>query len=158
MTLPRRFLFLAAYAFWVGGFTFYAGVVVPLGTDVLGGRAEQALVTRVVSWYLNLTCGIALGVFLLEWLAMRGRIRAGLWLIMFACLCVLAWMHPRLDAMFDFGAGVLDRHEFRPWHRTYLWISTVQWGAALAFGVLTLAAWRVEDRFRRAGSTYGQPT
>ena len=146
MTILRRFLALAAYAFWVGGFTFYAGVVVPLGTDVLGGRAEQAAVTRVVSWYLNLTSGVALGVFLLDWLASRGKARAALWLVMLALLGVLAWMHPRLDAMFDYGAGVLDRREFRPWHRTYLWVSTAQWAAALGYGVLTLAAWRAEDR------------
>ena len=36
-----RFLVLAAFAFWVGGFTFYAAVVVPTGTEVLGGAAEQ---------------------------------------------------------------------------------------------------------------------
>lgn len=146
MTLPRRFLFLAAFAFWVGGFTFYAGVVVPIGTGVLGGPAEQGRITRLVARDLNLSAGVALGVFLLEWCVGRGRARAGLWLFMLACLGVLTWMHPRLDALFDYGEGVLDRREFRAWHRTYLWFGTVQWAAAVLFGALTLAAWRAADR------------
>jgi len=31
--LARRFLTIAALMFWQGGFTFYAAVVVPIGTD-----------------------------------------------------------------------------------------------------------------------------
>jgi hypothetical protein len=146
MTLLRRFLVLAAFAFWAGGFTFYAGVVVPIGTQVLGGSGEQARVTRVVAQSLNRTCAVALLVFALDWLAGRGRGRAALWLFMAACLGVLLGMYPRLDAMFAFGEGVDDRAAFRPWHRTYLWVSTVQWAAACCYGLLTLAAWRAEDR------------
>ena len=44
--------------FWLGGFTFYAAVVVPIGREVLG--SAQSDVTRHVSFYLNLTAAIAL--------------------------------------------------------------------------------------------------
>lgn len=146
MTLLRRFLVLVAFAFWLGGFAFYAGVVVPIGTDVLGGSGEQARITRRVVQPLNLACATALGVFALDWLVNRDRGRAVLWLFVLACLCVLLWMYPRLDALFAHGEGVDDRSAFRPWHRTYLWVSTLQWAAACGYGVLTLAAWRAEDR------------
>lgn len=146
MTLLRRYLVLVAFAFWTGGFTFYAGVVVPIGTDVLGGPGEQARITRRVAQPLNLACGVALGVFALDWLTARDRGRATLWLFMLACLCVLLALYPRLDAMFAYGEGVDDRPTFRRWHRTYLWVSTLQWAAACAYGYRTLVVWRAEDR------------
>ena len=45
----RRFIVLVALCFWQGGFTFYAGVVVPVGTDVLGSSLKQGFVTRRVT-------------------------------------------------------------------------------------------------------------
>ena len=41
---------------------------------------------------------------------------------------------------------VLNRPVFRFWHKTYLWVSTAQWVAAVLLAALTLAAWRAEDR------------
>ena len=52
--LLRRLLVLAAFAFWQGGFTFYAAVVVPVGTEVLGSSMEQGSITRRVTVYLNM--------------------------------------------------------------------------------------------------------
>lgn len=145
LILARRYLVLIAFAFWLGGFTFYAGVVVPLGTDILGSAAEQARVTRVVSWYLNAISACALAIFLLDWLVTQGWTRLGLWLVMLACLGVLVWLHPQLDAMFHYDEAYIDdRKLFRPWHRTYLWVSTVQWAAGAIWGLFTLHAWRRE--------------
>ena len=42
----RRFLVVVALMFWLGGFTFYAGVVVPVGTRALKSPMKQALITR----------------------------------------------------------------------------------------------------------------
>ena len=61
LILVRRFLVLAALMFWQGGFTFYAAVVVPIGTAQLGGATEQGFITRHVAWYLNLVGAVALG-------------------------------------------------------------------------------------------------
>ena len=47
--LIRQFLVMSAVALWLGGFTFYALVVVPTGTDVLGGSVEQGFVTQAVT-------------------------------------------------------------------------------------------------------------
>ena len=40
-----RFLSLCAFAFWQGGFVFYSGVVVPIGSDELGDTV-QGFITR----------------------------------------------------------------------------------------------------------------
>ncbi len=145
----RRFLVLAALMFWQGGFTFYAAIVVPTGTEVLGSAAEQALITRRVTGSINVSGAVALAVFAWDAAATRrgrwGRLLA--WLVMAAALAVLVVLRGRLDALFlPDELRVLDRPTFRFWHRTYLWVSTVQWGAAILFALLTLAAWRGDDR------------
>src|SRR5262249_52848627 len=132
-TLLRRFLVLIALMFWQGGFTFYAGVVVPVGQHVLGHH-EQSQVTRPVSDYINLAGGITL--LLLAWdTAVTADASAGRrwgrwlsWLVMVGALVLLVWLHLRLDEMMDAdGYQGVQRHAFRLEHRLYLWISTIQW-------------------------------
>jgi hypothetical protein len=151
--LPRRFLVLVALMFWLGGFTFYAGVVVPIGREVLGTDREQGFITRQVTEYLNLSGGIALAVLAWDVAATadssrpRRATRALAWLGMTAALVLLVWLHPHLDALLDpEAARVLDRKAFRRLHRLYLWGSTVQWGFGVLYTWTTLAAWRAEDR------------
>src|SRR4051812_19096308 len=71
MLLLRRCLVLAALFFWQGGFVFYAGVVVPVGTDVFqhhyrpddkgpSGKRQQGRITRTVARWLNISGAIAL--------------------------------------------------------------------------------------------------
>ena len=135
MLLVRRFLVLVALMFWLGGFTFYAGVVVPVGQNVLGGSA-QADVTRQVSIYLNLSCAIAL--LPLGWDIVsandpsRGRrvSRRLCWYNILAGLLALYWLHGQLAAMLD-EPGVGSGAYFSFWHRAYLWLSTYQWAAGV---------------------------
>ncbi len=149
MTLVRRSLVLAAFLFWQGGFTFYAAVVIPAGREVLGSHRQQGFVTRKVTNGLNAAGAVALP--LLAWDAAVCRAgRRGRWLTcagMAATLGLLVWMHPRLDALLDAESlHVLDGAAFYTWHRAYLWVTAAQWLCALTHGVLTLRAWREEDR------------
>ena len=149
--LLRRFLVLAAFAFWQGGFTFYAAIVVPIGADVLGGSAEQARITRLVAWHINLAGAVALAVFALDIVSVPRlrRSRAGMIVIAALLLVGLVFLRAYLDQLFhgeDAIAYIDDRAQFRPWHRAYLWISTVQWATCVAFLFLSLAAWRQTDR------------
>ena len=153
-TLVRRLLVVAVLMFWQGGFTFYAAVVVPIGTAQLGGATEQGFITRHVAWYLNLSGAVALVI--LAWDAAAtggGWLRRGRWLTwagMAAALALLVWLHPRLAGhLIDDRLKVVDRPAFRTMHRLYLWTCTVQWGFALAYAGLTLAAWRSADRAER---------
>ena len=148
----RRYLALAALFFWQGGFTFYASVVVPVGQQELS-HLVQGFITRRVTVYLNLAGAVAL--LPLAWEAVAARdpsrprrwLRWLLWLGMAATLVALYRLHPLLDQFLDLEyRDISDRRAFRPYHRLYLWVSTVQWACAVVYLLLTLLAWRAEDR------------
>lgn len=152
MIFLRRFCVLVALFFWQGGFTFYAAVVVPVGQQVFG-HLRQGFITRQVTVYLNLAGAVALVFLLWDQLAafdaarLRKASRWFLWVGMLMTLLSLAWLHPTMDALLiPKGRIVRDPDQFRTYHRTYLWISTVQWACGLLYLFLTLVVWRKEDR------------
>src|SRR5262249_22686964 len=112
----RRFLVLAALMFWLGGFTLYGGVVVPVARRVLDPPTQQAAITRQVTNYLNVAGAVALLPLAWDLAACRdrsaGRRRArwGTWLGLAVTLALLAWVHVRLDAFMEdpTGAAVSD--------------------------------------------------
>jgi hypothetical protein len=153
LVLFRRFLVLIALMFWQGGFTFYASVVVPIGTAHLHSATDQGFITREVTNYLNLSGAIALVVLGFDVACSRRRphwvwgTRAVSWFVMAAVLVVLLWLHTYMERFLNVDEQeVLNRSTFRLGHRWYLWLSTVQWGFGLLFAALTLFAWRKEDR------------
>ena len=153
MRTLRRYLTLIALMFWLGGFTFYASIVVPIGMDAMKGSAlRQGFITRRVATELNLTAVVALAVLLAEVCltadpSRRRWWRLGLWAVMVLCQVALFFGHAYLDARLQVkGMLILDPETFRPVHRLYLWTHTVQWGAGLVFVWLMLRAWAGEDR------------
>jgi hypothetical protein len=140
----RRLLALFALMGWQGGFTFYAAAVVPIGQRVLGSHLAQGLITREVTWALNLWGALALFALALEtWGPPLPRPRAlrVLWTAMAGALAALFLLHARMNVILgpDPRAG-FDRAAFYPWHRAYLWISTAQWLCALAYLAIELTA------------------
>jgi hypothetical protein len=124
-----RFASLAALAFWMGGFTFYALIVIPTGTRLLGS-VEQGLVTQKVTQWMNLLGALSLAILLPG--ARRSRWCALSWLVMALAQIVLFWLHPRLDALIDGSLpAVSDETRFYRWHQAYLVTVTIQWAAAL---------------------------
>src|SRR6478609_81983 len=90
-----RFVCFAALAFWTGGFTFYALVVIPVGQRLLGS-AQQAQITQHVTYWLNLSGIMTLAVLLPT--VRRSKLLVASWVVMVVTLIVLFWLHPRLAA------------------------------------------------------------
>jgi hypothetical protein len=148
-TLLRRFLVLAALMFWQGGFTFYAAVVVPIGTEELGSARSQGFITRRVAQAINLAGVIAMPI--LAWDAAAGEdpnrrrrlLRALSVVGMIAGMAILLWLFPRMDELLDADThAILQRKTFRRFHRVYLWVSSIQWGLGVIYTILTVVAWR----------------
>jgi hypothetical protein len=153
LILLRRFLVLVALMFWLGGFTFYASVVVPVGQQELRSHLEQGFITRTVTNYLNLSGAVALVILVWDVVASRDSSRARNWTRWVACvamivtLLALVALHPYLDQLLNPELHELaDPKAFRTGHRCYLWLSTVQWAFGVAYAALAPQAWRAEDR------------
>jgi hypothetical protein len=153
MIMIRRFLVFQLLLLWQGGFLFYTSVVVSTGTDVLGSAAAQGAITARVTEALNLLGVIGLVTLATELgltrdpASRRTEARWWCWWIAFLCQGLLFTFHRLLDAFMDpQRMHVVIHPPFYPVHRMYLWASTIQWLACLAFAWLTLLAWRAEDR------------
>lgn len=146
LSRSRRFVLLLAFAVWQGGFVFYAGVVVPIGTE-LHGHFGQGLVTQRVTNWLNLLGLACHAAYLWELIGTKQRSRWpwGLWAVSVATLGGLAAIHLHMDSLLDPDVGGTGT-EFRLWHKAYLWLSTGQWVAWLVLG------WMAVGRERGAGT------
>lgn len=152
MTSLRRFLVLQSLLLWQGGFLFYSAFVVSAGTEVLGSAAAQGAITVRATDALN-ACGVV-GLAFACWELGRTRdpdrrrtaARWWCWSVAAVCQLALVVLHEILDSMMDPGrTHVVAGRTFRPFHRAYLWASTVQWLACLALAWWTLRAWAAED-------------
>jgi uncharacterized membrane protein len=140
-TALRQYLVILAIAMWLGGFTFYAVVVVPTGAEVLGGSDEQGFVTQVVTRHLNWIALVALVILLGNVIVERGTALTATWLGMLLAQAALFWMHSVLDQRLDPQThGIADDFHFL--HEAYLWVSAVQWLLGLAHIWFVLAGWR----------------
>ncbi len=135
----RRFLAACGLAVWLGGFTFYGAVVIPMGEQVLGSHRPVGFITQQVSEWLNLIGVVALVLLLAnmaaEWRGLSGWRKLGLaatWLIMAVGLAALFALHPSLDAVLQRESQeIVNYDRFLLLHRYYLAISTLQWSAGL---------------------------
>lgn len=135
----RRFLFVIAVAFWIGGFMFYGGVVIDVGATVLGSHLKQGFVTQQVTNRLNVAGIVALPIILWNAVATRkhrGRVVRFLlfatWVVMAAVQIELLALHPCMDRLLDAKARmILDDDRFYSFHIAYLTSSTVLWAAGM---------------------------
>ena len=148
-TTSRRFLVLFAFALWQGGFLFYALVVVPVGTDVLGSAAAQSEITQKVTNWLNLIGAGTLAIFALDQSLTRDSsprrtaARWWIWSLLLVGQYLLFFLHEILDYYIEVGGM---RRPMYLVHRIYLWISTILWSMSLLLIGLNLKAWTAEDR------------
>lgn len=111
---------------WWGAFTFYSGVVINVGMQVLGNHTEMGFITQAVTGYINF---ISLPIFIFTVYSFRSEKRfltAALFLVLLQV--ILFFVHFELDKLLDFEQRtVLNKATFYSLHRVYLLISTVIW-------------------------------
>ena len=144
-----RFSLVMAFAVWQGGFVFYGGVVIPIGTRVLGSDVEQGFITQAVSERLNWIGIICLLIWAAslavdrkthfsraEPIARDRRVHSLSWLIWIGLaigMLGLFVLHYFMDLQLDSQTQtVRDFKQFKQLHRFYLGISTLQWIGAMA--------------------------
>ena len=115
LTRLRRLVLLVTAAVWQGGFVFYAGVVVPAGTE-LHGHFGQGLVTQRVTNALNVLGLLCHAAYLWELAAVREQRKWKwvLWAVSLAMLSGLVAIHVQMDALIDSTAGSVGEG-FRHW-------------------------------------------
>ncbi|MFN7732175.1 MAG: hypothetical protein ACK5OB_09735 [Pirellula sp.] len=120
----RVFVWLL-WAVWWGGLTFYALVVVPIGTELLGS-VEQGFVTqRVTLWHNWLGVVLALALAAEAW-----RLRSSAWIclsiaIAMTTVVLMVW-HRHLSLAMNFVDRTVPEN-FYTEHAIYLWITAVEW-------------------------------
>ena len=154
MITVRRFLVLQALMIWQGGFLFYASVVVPAGTEVLGSSGAQGAITARVTDTMNQLGLVALAILALDLRLTRDTnerrtaARWWCWSLAFLCQLLLIYLHMVLDFFMDPARNrIVIGPPFRPVHRVYLWTISFQWFLCLLLAWFSLRAWRAEDRF-----------
>jgi hypothetical protein len=156
LALLRRYCFILTMGAWMGGFTFYALIVIPTAGKVLGGERDVGFITQQVTNWLNLI-GVA-ALLILIWILMaewRGllsfpRLRLALtlaWVIMLVGQMGLFITHPFIDRLLQAeGHKVHHFDQFERMHTVYLTFATIQWSAAMLQIWLMLMAWRMQDQ------------
>jgi hypothetical protein len=127
------------WAAWWGGLCFYAVVVVPIGTEVVGSVEQGFITQRVTQWHNGLS-GLFLVCLMIE--AIRRRIRV-LWAIAVTLaiidIALVVW-HTKLTRMMDFEQHSVSGG-FYTQHAIYLWLTATEW-----FLGLTIPIWIVPSR------------
>jgi hypothetical protein len=134
----QQYVSVAAIVLWLGGFTFYATYVVPIGENVMDGLS-QGYVTQQVTDRLN-AIGLVM-ILLINLDIWQHRKHIGRWLLwarlagaaVFAVgLVMVVVTHNHMDALLDPVYQTRpDRAVFKPLHQRYQMVMAFMWLACL---------------------------
>jgi hypothetical protein len=147
LTLLRRYLVILTLAFWMGGFTFYTGLVIGIANEVLGDERDVGFITQQVTNWLNWIGILALIILgCSAWVERRGIPRLLMllsWLAMALLEVGLFFVHAALDQRLETATHKINgpMHIFFNWHRLYMVVATGQWCAALIYLWLAIVIW-----------------
>ncbi len=118
---------------WWGGLSFYAIVVVPIGTNLIGSVEQGFITQQVTSWH-NLLFLFFVICLCFEAILRRKR---SFWAIV-AILAVVNGLlfigHAMLSRQMDFEKQTVPAG-FYASHAIYLWITAVEWFAGIALPI-----------------------
>ncbi len=117
---------------WWGAFTFYAGIVVPVGMRVLGSHFEMGMITQQVTIYLNI---FSLIIFLIyayclknEDVTMNSLLEEIIAISLISFQLLLFLLHYYKTDLIDFEQHkILNPDIFYLLHRIYLIVETLIW-------------------------------
>jgi len=139
----------ATTGLWLGGLTFYAAVVVPIGSQVVG-RMDQGLITQRVTNWLNLFAVIAILCLGVNACRQRKSLAIATWLLIATLQVFLLLLHPVLDRQLALVSepNQFSGPTFYQWHRAYLLATTLMWLLAVVHVGLIVGS----DRCRSEGN------
>ena len=128
----RSFLWIVWGAWW-RGLSFYAVVVVPIGTELIGSGEQGFITQRVTMWHNYLA---VLFVLCLAGEAYRRKSRVLRVVVTFLTMITIALLvrHRMLSTQMDFQQQSVHS-AFYAQHAVYLWITAAEWilGMAIPF-------------------------
>ncbi len=130
--MKNNYLKIIVLCFWWGAFTFYAGIVVPVGMNVLGSHTEMGFITQQVTVYVNI---FSLIIFLIYAYCLKNEAFTknklveeiiAISLVGFQLLLFL--LHKYQTELLDFeNHKIMNRDDFYLLHRLYLILETLIW-------------------------------
>ena len=118
------------WAMWWGGLSFYALVVVPIGTELVGSVEQGFITQKVTIWHNGLSI---LFVFCLAIEAYTRKSRV-LWVVVSLLMMIdlaLVFGHAKLTSQMDFESQSVPSG-FYAQHANYLWITASEWVLGMA--------------------------
>jgi hypothetical protein len=123
---------IIALSLWWGAFTFYAGIVVPVGMNLLGSHTEMGFITQQVTIYINI---FSLIIFLFfayclknEELTTHKLVEEIVIISLIGFQLLLFLLHNYQTDLLDFeNHKIINRDNFYLLHRIYLIVETLIW-------------------------------
>lgn len=124
-----QFVLLLIFALWWGGLTFYALVVIPLGTEEIGSDAQGFITQKVSLWHNRISLAV-LVLLAIDAYRNASRWRWGFTAWLTLCTLLLMSLHTHLSQQLDFQTKSVPE-SFYNLHAIYLWLTTAQWLSGL---------------------------
>ncbi len=128
---------LILWSLWWGGLTFYSGIVVRIGADIVGTTDQGFITQRVSLWFYGLAVLYLASIAADVWRE-GPLLRRIAWVIAVGLLVPIWLLHGRLSSMLDPEVrSIIAGDEFYSWHAKYLWLVAAQWACGILLAPLS---------------------
>lgn len=131
-------MLLVSWSVWWGGLSFYAVIVVPIGTEAIGSVEQGFITQRVTYWHNGLTALVSM-VLLIEAYRTRSRTLVVVAALLSLTVIALVLWHARLTGMMDFKHQTVPAG-FYGEHAVYLWITAFEWALGIVIPIWLVPA------------------
>jgi hypothetical protein len=134
MSLLWRTFLTLLFAAWWGGLTFYAIVVVPIGSEQIGSASQGFITQGVTVWHNGLLTAMTVCVLAEAWRSKnRWLLAVGAGMVLIDAALLIE--HSQLSGMLDFGQRTVTVG-FYERHAVYLWLTAAEWGLGIAVALV----------------------